>query len=346
MGRVLDCLLTELATHACRQQRTVFLGGGTPTHLEPEQLERLLDGLDEHLDLHSAHEVTSEANPESIDRTKLSILRGHGVRRLSIGVQALDRGLLQFLDRPHGPEQALEAYRLARDLFDEVSLDLIYGIPGQSLASWLDTLERVLELEPTHLSCYCLTYEPGTRLHGELHKHSFRPLPETVASEMVVATHTRLGEAGLPAYEISNFARPGHECLHNLNYWRGGNYVGIGPDASGHRNGLRTTNDRSLQRYVRSIETSGSATASAETLDPSSRCREAIWLGLRLMSGADLDGIAATTGRDPREVCQFEIARQVAEGRCCLSGSQLRLTREALLYADGVAAEFLAPSST
>lgn len=321
------------------QAETIFFGGGTPTHLEADLLERLLDGVRE-LEGIRVREWTSEANPESCDE-RLQLLVDKGVTRISIGIQSWNPERLRFMDRPHGPEQAEAAYHRARATGAEVSLDMIFGIPGQSLEEWQDELERSLDLEPDHLSCYQLTFEPGTPLEAARRRGAITPNPDETLRDMLLWTRSRLADAGYPSYEISNFAKPGRSCRHNLAYWRGDNYVGVGPGAASHRDGRRATNLRPLEAYVQAIAESGCASFDAEVLSPVARAREAVWLGLRTRDGFDPARILVRTGIDVRGEFETAFDRAVAAGDLAWRDGCGHVPEDRVAYTDEIANRFL-----
>ena len=226
-------ILAEAAVRAPRSPRTVFLGGGTPSLLSAAQLAKLLDGLHTLTGWRdSAREVTAECNPESLDRDKARALLDLGVPRLSIGFQSLDDATLALFGRVHSAADSFRAFEAARTAgIERLNVDLIYAIPNQTAADWARDLERVLDLGPEHLSAYNLTFEEDTRFKRWLDQGRLARSPEEVELEMFAATRELTAKAGLHAYEVSNYARPGAACAHNVNYWRNGAYVGLGPGA-------------------------------------------------------------------------------------------------------------------
>jgi oxygen-independent coproporphyrinogen-3 oxidase len=227
---------------------TVYFGGGTPSLLSPGQLEEFFDSISRFWDLSALREVTLEANPDDLSPAYLSALRGMGFDRLSIGIQSLDDDLLKFMGRRHSAAAAIKAVRDAREAgFDNISTDLIYGIPGLDAKLWAQTLRRTLDLRPEHISAYCLSVEPGTPFA----RRGVEPADETVASEQYDTLRETLAGAGYERYEISNFALPGHRSRHNSAYWSGAPYLGIGPSAHSY-DGERTRrwNAPSLEEYL------------------------------------------------------------------------------------------------
>jgi oxygen-independent coproporphyrinogen-3 oxidase len=340
MLRELDCKLSKLKENYLPY--TVFLGGGTPTHVPDDLLHRFLEGLNERLDLTGFVERSCEANPESLDRSKLQILEEQGIQRLSLGVQSFDAEQLRFLDRPHDPECAAKAVRAASEsgAFD-VSLDMIYGLPGQTLEDWQRELDRGLALGTDHVSAYHLTFEAGTALHARRERGEIHENPDELQRGFFDWTHQRMSEQGRPAYEVSNFARPGYECLHNLHYWHAGDYLGIGPSASEHIQGRRSRNWKSTRRYLDEIQKTGRADAEQEQLSAEERLREAIWLGLRTRMGIELASL------QDRFHCQLELNLSPIIERCLTLqwleevDGRLRIPAENLAFADGIAQQFL-----
>ena len=338
----LDALRVEMdARGVPRRPSTVFIGGGTPTVVEPRQLARYLDDLVRRLDADPGREFTVEANPGSLTAEKVALLRDHGVNRVSLGAQSLDDRHLATLGRVHEAAQVGEAYELVRaGGIPQVSLDFIYAIPGQTLREWIDTLECALAWEPDHLSCYALIFEPGTEFFARRAAGAIRPAGERTELAMFRWTERRLRRAGLARYEISNFARPGCECRHNLNYWSNGSYVGFGAGAFSFVQGERLGNDRHLGRYAAAVHDRGDAIVSREALDGWAAARETIVLGLRTARGVDLAQVGARFGVDAGHHYAPLIAR-LERGGYVRSGTRLRLGRRGWRVADTVAAAFL-----
>jgi len=344
--RFLDALERELAlAWPGGVPDSVFLGGGTPSLLSPARLARLLAMLDRAVDLAACPEVTMEANPESLDAEKAAIAREHGVGRLSLGVQTFHPHHLRFLDRAHSAARAAEAYAEARRAgFDNIGLDLMFGIPGETPGEWAADLERALELRPDHLSCYNLTFEPGTRLTHAMRQGKVAPNDEELDREMFLHTRQRLTAAGFVAYEISNFAGRGGICRHNDHYWLQGDYVGVGPGASSHRAGVRWTNLKPIAAWADAALAGLPCAASAETLTPAQRAGEALWLGLRRTDGVVLSTIEDRLGWPLRARFGERIERQRAAGLVEFDGDRLWLSAAGLLLADRVGADYLAPA--
>jgi len=274
---------------------TCFYGGGTPSRLEPEDFARLAAGLARRLDLSGVVETTLEANPEDVDGERLAAWRAGGVNRLSLGVQSLDAGELARLGRPHGVDGALAATAAARRHFASWSLDLMYGFPGHTAASWERTLARALAEEPPHVSAYHFTAEAGTPMGEAVRAGRVRVADEDEAGELFEAAARRLGEAGYRHYEISNYARPGAESKHNGLYWSGAPYWGLGPSAVSTWERVRRTNVRDAAVYAARLEGGGSAVERVEDVGRSAP-EELVMMGLRRDRGVawtELAGLGA-----------------------------------------------------
>lgn len=343
----LDLLLVEAERRAPRRPRTVFLGGGTPSYYEVGELARLLDGLERQSAFRtSAVEVTCECNPESLDLEKARALRELGVDRLSIGVQSLDARILGLFGRVHDADQGLAAFDAARTAgFERVSVDLIYGVPGQELGAWRRDLARIVALRPDHVSAYQLTYEEGTPLAAQLASGAFERLSEDEELAFFQATHGDLAAAGLEAYEVSNFATSGQQCLHNLNYWQNGPYVGIGPSAVSKVGATRFGNPRSLAPWRAAIQADRPACAWEETPDPQVRLAETWWLGLRTRDGVDPEGARGRAGLASADPTERVVGELLQQGFLERAGPRLRLTQRGWPVADAVARRFLAACS-
>ncbi|MFO1076543.1 MAG: radical SAM family heme chaperone HemW [Planctomycetota bacterium] len=342
--RFLQALASELqAAWPGGTPVSVFFGGGTPSLLAPDRLQQLLAIVNRVTPLADCPEVTMEANPESITVEKAAIARGHGVRRFSMGVQSFHPHHLRFLDRAHTAERAVAAFGELRDAgCDNVSIDLMFGVPGETRDEWASDLERALGLGPDHLSCYNLTFEPGTKLHAAMQAGEVDPNDEEVDRAMFLHTRARLLDAGFEAYEISNFAGRGGMCRHNDHYWLQGDYVGVGPGASSHRAGVRWTNLKTVDAWARAALAGLPCAGSAETLSLEQRAGEALWLGIRRRDGVDLAAVARRLGIDIEARFAAPIARHVEAGLVERRDSRLALTAAGLLLADRVGADYLA----
>jgi oxygen-independent coproporphyrinogen-3 oxidase len=342
----LDALLVEAERRAPRRPRTVYLGGGTPSYYPVEDLARLLDGLDRSSSFRSsASEVTCECNPESLDLEKARALRELGVDRLSIGFQSLDPRILSLFGRVHTREQSLAAFEAARTAgFERLSIDLIYGVPGQELEAWEAELDRIAALAPEHISAYQLTYEEGTLMYSWSEERSLDRLSEERELAFFQAAHHRLQAHGYNAYEVSNFSFYGYECLHNLNYWRNGHYVGIGPSAVSKLGVTRFGNPRQIVAWRQALSAGRLPAVWEETPDEGTRLGETWWLGLRtregLSPGEARSRAGLAEGSDPSaELASELLARGFLEQA---DGDRLRLSERGWPVADAIARRFLA----
>lgn len=343
--RFLQALDAELRATWPAGQRpvSVFFGGGTPSLLTPDRLRRLLEIVARHAPLRDCVEVSMEANPESITAEKGQIARELGVSRMSMGVQSFHAHHLRFLDRAHSAERAEQAFAQLREAgFDNLSIDLMFGIPHETCSEWRSDLERALALQPDHLSCYNLTFEPGTRLYRDLQRETVAPNDQEDDREMFLHTRERLVQAGFTAYEVSNFAGRGGPCHHNDHYWLQGDYVGVGPGASSHRAGVRCTNLKPVEAWALAALAGLPCAGSAETLRPLQRASEAVWLGIRRTDGVDLQAIEARLQLAIRERFAPVLESQVRARWVEYDGRHLKLTPEGLLMADQVGGDYLA----
>jgi len=331
---------------------TLFVGGGTPTLLHPDLWRRLLDALHATFDLTHLLEWTVEANPETVTPELLDVLVAGGVNRLSIGAQTFNPDHLQTLERWHEPQSVRRAVDQAHKTgLYNLNLDLIFAIPGQSLADWEADLDAALALAPAHLSCYALTYEPHTPLTARMQRGRITPADEQLEAEMYERTIDRLTAAGFEHYEVSNFARktppagepevtetPGsRRCRHNRLYWLNGQWLAVGPSASGHVAGRRWKNRPHLGRYLASQGGAPVVPDSIEQLDPDGSFGEQLMLRLRLIDGVPLGWLEPRLDRRRSEA----IDAFVSDGLLQRTADRLRLTRRGLLIADSVLAELL-----
>lgn len=309
--------------------KTVFFGGGTPTMLDSAQLVAVLGDLKATFGLAANAEITTEANPESVTPESLRELAAGGFTRVSFGMQSAVPRVLSILDRQHRPSRVPQVVRWAREAGLEVSLDLIYGAPGETDVEWRASLEAALTLEPDHISAYALTVEPGTKMGGQVRRGEISlPDPDMQADRYEMAA-AMLEPAGYHWYEISNWARPGHECAHNLAYWRGSDWWGYGPGAHSHIGGTRFWNVKHPLAYANRLLDGASPAAARELLSATERAEETIMLGIRLAEGIP---VPAATGR---EVIAGLISDELVDPASAFSGT-LRLTLRGRLLADSV----------
>jgi oxygen-independent coproporphyrinogen-3 oxidase len=353
MARFVDLVLREAERWAASGElplvrpKTVFFGGGTPSLLPGEQMRRLLLGLREPFNFEELNEWTVECNPATVDADYCAMLRECGVTRLSFGAQSFDPAQLKTLERHHDPSDVARSVALARDAgFHRLNLDLIYAIPGQDLASWLDSLETAISLGTPHLSCYGLTYEANTPLAVKRRLGHVRAVDDDLELRMLHATRARLASAGYTAYEISNYALQGEECRHNLVYWNGENYLGLGPSAASHVAGTRWRNRAHLGEWETAVQRAGGLPATdLEVLSPARRAGELAYLQLRLAAGVRYADFQDRTGFDARALYAEPIRRLSCNGLLEGDENGFRLTDRGLNVADAIAAEFLAPIS-
>ncbi len=322
--------------------RSIFVGGGTPTLLAADLWRNLLKTLADSLPLAPDLEFTAEANPETVTAELAGVLAAGGVNRVSIGAQSFDPAHLKTLERQHEPAnvaRSMDRFRHAG--IHDLNLDLIFGVPGQSLEAWRDDLESALALKPTHLSCYGLTYEPNTALTRRMTMGRVTPIDDSVEADMYEHTIARLGEAGYEHYEISAWARPGRRCRHNLLYWKNDDWWPFGPSASGHLNGLRWKNVPRLTEYLDHGPLP--RVQEVEYVDPAARSGEALMMGLRLREGIPGDRLERILTEAPNVASSRRAAidRLIERGSLEWRDGSLRLSDRGLLIADSVLVELI-----
>jgi oxygen-independent coproporphyrinogen-3 oxidase len=342
IGSYLDALATELAMLGQPQPvETLFLGGGTPTHLSAPQLERLLGTVLAWLPLAPGHEFSVEANPGTLGPEKISVLADHGVNRVSLGVQSFQSNVLSVLEREHVPADVPRAMDQIRQRMANVSLDLIFGAPGQTVGAWVADLERALALEPLHLSTYGLTYEKGTRLWKQRERGQVRAVGEEAELTMYLEAMNVLEAAGFEHYEISSFARPGRRCRHNQVYWANEAYFGFGMGAARYVEGRRELNTRDLTTYIRTLQAGELPTFQSEQLGGEERARETISLNLRRAEGVERERFTVQTGFNLDDLAGPAVERNVERGLLEDNGKHIKLTRPGKCVADAVIAELM-----
>ncbi|MCX7825769.1 MAG: radical SAM family heme chaperone HemW [Verrucomicrobiae bacterium] len=352
--RFLAALEREIEAVAGRlAPQTIYIGGGTPTSLTAEQLERLLTHLRACIpNLESRvtsrdFEWTVETNPATLTSEKARLLRLLGVNRVSVGAQALDDALLERLGRVHTVAMIHETVETLRTAgFENLNLDFIFAIPGQTVAQWGQTLRRAIAMRPQHLSTYELTYEDDTPLLRRLEEEGAARTDEETTLAMYELLLAVTAEGGFAQYEVSNFALPGRECRHNLNYWRGGEYVGIGPSASGLVDGWRYKNVSNSDAYIQRIEHGQAPVECAERLTPRARAGELAAFALRMNEGIAAAAFERQTGFELDQLWARELADLTAQGLIEWDGERLRLTARGRLIADRVAESFIIVDKT
>jgi oxygen-independent coproporphyrinogen-3 oxidase len=327
-----------------REVSSIFLGGGTPSLMQPQTVGAILDSIGKHWRVAPDVEVTLEANPTSVEATRFQGYRAAGVNRVSLGVQALDDASLKSLGRLHSAREALDAVAIARAAFDRYSFDLIYARPDQTPEMWAAELKQAISEAAEHLSLYQLTIEEGTPFFGLHAAGKLKTPDEAVARALYDVTQEVCAAAGLPAYEISNHARAGAECRHNLVYWRGDEYAGIGPGAHGRLdiNGRRhaTATEKRPAAWLMRVETNGDGVVTEDILNSEERADEFLLMGLRLAEGIDPKRYAALAGRplDPKRVALLH-----EEGALAVDADgRLRVTKDGFPVLDAVVADLAA----
>ena len=373
INRYTDALVREMELVAADlKPGTIFFGGGTPSILNLKQWEKILRTM-ERLGLLGAEEFTIECNPATVSLDKAKLFRSFGINRVSMGVQSLDEALLDRLGRIHSREMVFKSFDILRSAgFDNLNIDLMFAIPGQTMEIWRATLAEAIALGSEHLSSYEVIYEDDTPLYAQLQAKEF-DADEDLACDMYEALVEAAGEAGLRQYEIANFARetrlndgyrmtigsgdnlgyihssfdirhseiPALACKHNVNYWRGGSFYGLGPSATGYVRGVRTKNWSNTQLYCEQLEKGKRAIESQEELVPLSRAGETAAFGLRMVAGWPFDDFQRTTGHDLRREWAEEMKQLTERGWGRIAPERFQLTRQGLRFADSAAEMFL-----
>ena len=320
---------------------TVFIGGGTPTQLSAKQLERLCGIVHDRFQLTAETEFSVEANPARMTDDRISVLADASVNRISLGVQSFDDATLTVLERDHRRADVFDCVDRVKARIANVSLDLIFAVPGQSFELWKSTLQTAIELSPTHLSTYGLTFEKGTAFWTRREKGELPQAAEDLERRMYEVAMEHLAASDFHQYEISSFARPGFRCRHNQVYWTGPSYFGFGPGAASLMNNERRQNHRSVTTWLKRVLAGESAIGDVEKLDPESRARELLVLGLRTNDGVNRARFYATTEFNLDELAGESIRRLVTQGLLEDSGERVCLTHEGRFLADTVAGELL-----
>ncbi|WP_324695083.1 radical SAM family heme chaperone HemW [Novosphingobium aerophilum] len=321
---------------------SIFFGGGTPSLMPPALVARLLDEAQKLWGFADGIEITLEGNPSSVEAGNYAALADAGVNRVSLGLQALDNATLRFLGRLHDAQEGLKALEVAQKRFERVSFDLIYARPGQTPDQWHAELSHALSFGTGHLSLYQLTIEPGTKFATMVRQHEFEPLDEDACADMFALTREMTAGAGLPAYEISNHARPGEESRHNLTYWRYQDYCGIGPGAHGRRGGVATTRHRKPENWLEAIDRAAHGINESRELGRREQASEAMLMGLRLREGVDLGAMSARFGLDAAQLCDpAKAAFYEKQGLIRRSGLRLHVTESGMPLLDGLLGEIV-----
>ena len=343
-----DALLADLAHEAAltpgAELGSIFFGGGTPSLMPPATVAALIDAAAKHRRFAPDIEITLEANPSSVEAGNFAALAGAGVNRVSLGLQSLDDEALRFLGRLHDVRQGLAALETAQTVFARVSFDLIYALPGQTSEAWEAQLTHALSFGTGHLSLYQLTIEPGTRFATDVRANVFAPLADDPAAELFAVTRALTAAAGLPAYEVSNHARPGEASRHNLTYWRYGDYLGIGPGAHGRRDGIATVRHKKPENWLAAVERSGSGLAEQTPLSRATQTVEALLMGLRLTEGVDLADLGRRFGFSPAALIDpGKLALHERLGLIRRERDRVAVTEAGMPLLDALLAELVAP---
>ncbi|MBI2988603.1 MAG: radical SAM family heme chaperone HemW [Deltaproteobacteria bacterium] len=347
-------LIQEMACYAQREDwrgrklKSIFFGGGTPSTFSPASIGKILERSVSLFTFDRDVEITLEANPGTVDGAHFSGYRSCGVNRISIGAQTFQSRLLKFLGRVHTADESREALKTVHQAgFENFSVDLIYAIPGQSLADLKADLEEALSFHPPHLSAYNLTIEEGTPFHREYRQGKIRNLPEEEEIAMAELIGETLSRTGLERYEISNYARPGWHSRHNVNYWRSGDYLGIGAGAHSYKQqqdngalGCRWQNEKSPATYMERVLKSGQAVVEREQSDPAKAVAEFMFLGLRMTRGISAQEFSRRFGKKPAEFYP-QIRDWLEGGLMEQKDERLRLTRRGLLVANSIFVDFV-----
>jgi putative oxygen-independent coproporphyrinogen III oxidase len=341
-----NALLADVAHEARllpgRRLTSIFFGGGTPSLMEPATVAALIDAASRQWNPADDIEITLEANPNSVEADRFADLARAGVNRISLGLQSFDDAALRFLGRAHSAREGFRALQIAQKTFRRVSFDLIYALPGETEASWSAILAQALSLGTGHLSLYQLTIEPGTRFAAMAQRRELVPLDLDTAAGLFELTDAMTSAAGLPAYEISNHARPGQESRHNLTYWRYGDYAGVGPGAHGRRLGMRTVRHRKPENFLSAIARNGHGIGEQSRLSPTEAADEALVMGLRLREGLDAALIAERFGVGSI-VDWARVGRLVDSGHLSRERTRIALTARGRLLLDYILGEVTAP---
>ena len=337
----LEHLLEEFRSYDIQKLRTLYIGGGTPTALSAPQLEVLLDGLTKNLDLSVLEELTIEANPGDLDEDKIAVLKDSAVNRVSLGVQTFDDKMLKKIGRSHLEKDIYENIdRLKLVGFDNISIDLIYALPGQTMAQVKDNVAKAISLDIPHMSLYSLILENHTVFMNRMRRGKLPLSKEELEAEMFEYIIAELERAGFEHYEISNFSKPEFESRHNLMYWDNAEYYGIGAGASGYVDGVRYKNHGPIRHYLSAVET-GNARITEEHLSQKEQMEEEMFLGLRKKSGVSMARFEEKFGRS-FDGLYGEIVRDlVQQGLMQIDGDRVRMTKRGLFLGDTVAERFI-----
>lgn len=322
--------------------KTIFIGGGTPSAVDAHYISRLMELINEKINRDRYAEISIETNPGTLTFEKLKVYRQLGINRLSMGLQAWQDNILKKLGRIHTAKEFEHNFLLAREVgFDNINVDLIFGIPGQSYEDWCQTLKSVTELEPQHMSCYSLKIEEGTVFGNKLESGELVPIDDAVDREMYNFCKSYLAQKGYQHYEISNFAKPGRKCLHNLVYWNEEEYVGLGAGAHSFFEGIRYNNVYDIESYIENIIRGKIPSENHEVIGIKESMTEFMILGLRLIEGINIEDFRLRFGKDLYNVYGNEIDKLSYRGFIVVENGYIRLSDIGLDYANQVFMEFV-----
>ena len=348
ISQFLDALVAEMKIRTAalsseeRVVDSIYIGGGTPTCLSGESLAQMLARVRHYFDVTKEAEISVEANPGTVDQDALNLLKRSGYNRLSFGFQSCQQEHLKTLGRIHSYQEAVASFQAARSAgFDNINVDLIFGIPGQTLRQWQDCLQKIVSLGPEHISAYGLQIEEETPLYKRVLEGTMEPCSEDLEAEMYQSLMDILTASGYVHYEISNFSLPGRFSRHNLRYWQNKSYLGLGPAAHSYLGRKRLANDSSLEGYLEKLATSSSPVSWEEIVTPESEMSETVFLGLRLAEGLDLEGFMKRFGKALDQVYPEQIKKLSGLGLVEKAGNRLRLTKQGMMLGNIVFVEFV-----
>lgn len=320
---------------------TIYFGGGTPSQLDEEDFRQVFETIEVEYGMQSVKEITLEANPDDLTETYVAMLRTLPFNRISMGIQTFDDPTLKLLNRRHNGTQAIRAVERCRQAgFRNISIDLIYGLPGETHERWKQDLQQAVGLDVEHISAYHLTYEEGTRIYEMLHAHTIREVDEESSVGFFSTLMDTLGTAGYEHYEISNFCKPGMYSRHNTSYWQGIPYLGCGPSAHSFNTESREWNVASLDEYMQSIA-EGHRSSEIEVLNKATRYNEYIMTSLRTMWGVSTEEVEQKFGAKLRQYCMDMAAPHLKGGKLEMQNHRLRLTREGIFVSDGILSDLM-----
>jgi oxygen-independent coproporphyrinogen-3 oxidase len=322
---------------------TIFIGGGTPTHLSPADLSQLITLVRKWFVADTNVEFSVEANPSDINVEKVIVLRDAGVNRLSLGAQSFNSAKLKRLERDHDADTICKSVEATRPHIPNISLDLIFAAPDETLDDWSDDLSKAIHLAPKHISTYGLTIERGTTFWNRHRRNELSEIDDETQRAMYELAINELSAAGFEHYEVSNFSKRGFRSVHNENYWLGGEYFAIGPGAARYINGVRSMNHQSTTTYIKRVLANESPIVEREELTAEDVARERLVFGLRRLDGIDLDSFERNTGLSTRELVGDYMDQCIEQGLLRLAGGRLQLTRNGLIVSDSIWPRFLVP---